>query len=131
MSVSGGCSGLPDHPRSPLNVRPRNVNAGRNEKWRMSGLLGPPYDMLSPFGASHETPNCSADALRVGSRRHRAPLHGEVHERLGGAAWQLEPAALEGRNPVRDEDRDRSLAPARTAGHGHAAQDVTPPAPPD
>src|SRR5262245_26444366 len=36
MSVSGGCKGLPDHPRTPLKVRPRNVNDGRNEKWRTS-----------------------------------------------------------------------------------------------
>src|SRR5215212_4171554 len=34
MSVSGGWSGLPDHPRRPLNVRPRIVSAGRKEKCR-------------------------------------------------------------------------------------------------
>src|SRR5437588_10292260 len=33
MSVSGGCSGLPDHPRSPLNVRPFSVRVGRTENF--------------------------------------------------------------------------------------------------
>src|SRR5581483_6508092 len=32
-SVSGGCIGLPAHPRTPLNVRPRIVRVGRTENF--------------------------------------------------------------------------------------------------
>src|SRR4051812_28197591 len=39
-SVSGGCVGLPDHPRRPLNVRPRIVSVGRTEDFRR--LCAPP-----------------------------------------------------------------------------------------
>src|SRR5436190_10059058 len=38
-SVSGGCIGLPDHPRGPLNLRPRSVSVGRNENLLMLVLL--------------------------------------------------------------------------------------------
>src|SRR5829696_1619315 len=45
MSVSGGCSGLPAQPRSPLKVRPPIVRLGRKVKWRTrtSSLDGAPY----------------------------------------------------------------------------------------
>src|ERR1700758_4796353 len=33
MSVSGGWSGFPDQPRSPLHVRPFNVSVGRTENF--------------------------------------------------------------------------------------------------
>ena len=32
-SVSGGCNGLPDQPRSPLNARPFIVSVGRTENF--------------------------------------------------------------------------------------------------
>src|SRR5450755_1157649 len=35
ISVSGGCSGLPDQPRKPLNARPLSVNVGRIENFLM------------------------------------------------------------------------------------------------
>jgi len=38
-SVNGGCVGLPDHPRRPLNVRPRNVRVGRNANLLIGSLL--------------------------------------------------------------------------------------------
>src|SRR3954451_1599482 len=38
-SVSGGCVGLPDQPRSPLKVRARNDSVGRNENLLMVVLL--------------------------------------------------------------------------------------------
>jgi hypothetical protein len=34
-SVSGGWLGLPDQPRRPLNARPRSVNVGRIEIFRI------------------------------------------------------------------------------------------------
>src|SRR6185437_15691851 len=46
-SVSGGCNGLPENPRRPLNVRPRNVSAGRNEKCRTSYLLYCSYRLVA------------------------------------------------------------------------------------
>src|SRR5262245_22788649 len=38
-SVNGGCRGLPLHPRSPLNFRPRRVSVGRTEYFRIVDLL--------------------------------------------------------------------------------------------
>src|SRR5665213_150455 len=32
-SVSGGWRGFPDHPRKPLNCRPRSVSVGRTENF--------------------------------------------------------------------------------------------------
>src|SRR5689334_12379333 len=42
MSVSGGCNGFPDQPRSPLNVRPLSVSVGRTENFL--GTTPPVFD---------------------------------------------------------------------------------------
>src|SRR5579864_1801312 len=64
-SVSGGCSGLPDQPRSPLNVRPRSVSVGRTENFLTRPLLDPPL-------GRHDSPaSMTFDTRRV--ERSRPP----------------------------------------------------------
>ena len=49
-SVSGGCIGLPDQPRSPLNVRPLSVSVGRTENFLTAWPFSGRSDVLSAIG---------------------------------------------------------------------------------
>lgn len=51
-SVSGGCSGLPEKPRRPLNSRPRNVRGGTGSVARATSLSG---ISLSGISANYRT----------------------------------------------------------------------------
>ncbi len=63
MSVSGGCNGLPDQPRSPLNVRPFSVSVGLTENFRTA----PP--LLGPLAATLVRPSVPARDLATSGRR--------------------------------------------------------------
>jgi diacylglycerol kinase family enzyme len=78
-SVSGGCAGLPFHPRRPRNLRPRNEIAGLIEYSRGTGT--PAFHLRPPTPAGRSNRFVSS----AGSSRRRAKRRDEVGGRRPAA----------------------------------------------